>query len=435
MKTAFLIEPVDVLFFRDAIPMGAGVGKGAGCRLPYPNTLHEAIRSTLLIEFGKVANGKSIPGRPRNAIRKGNWHSESDQTDTLIASKEFRSLCVAGPFPYLKNKGMLLPIPLDAMSQKSADSARPGAEAVKIKKLELLWNKDLIYNTGSDDEFSPRCIPVAVTPPDKKGQLKGWWTVSQYQAYLNGRTDIDFTSTPTDELYKPEYRVGVQIAPDTFASLEGRIYAGVYLRAHRDFRILCYVDLKNGDQQEHNQLAKLDWLLIGGEHRMARVEQVDVDDVIRKSDIFSPPVPPETDKPVLLKWTLATPALFAHGVLPGWCADTKNRNWSMGKVCLDLNGEAFLVSWAVGKPIVFSGFDVVEGRAKDTLLGVPAGSVYYFLCKTRNAAVELAKKLHWRPRSDYYGEKGFGYGFVSFDVKLHQTSGDVTEMAENIFKQ
>jgi hypothetical protein len=44
-----LIEPTDVLFFRDAIPMSAGQGKGTGARVPFPSTLHEALRASLLL--------------------------------------------------------------------------------------------------------------------------------------------------------------------------------------------------------------------------------------------------------------------------------------------------------------------------------------------------------------------------------------------------
>ncbi|MCX8090869.1 MAG: hypothetical protein N3I86_08045, partial [Verrucomicrobiae bacterium] len=72
-----LIEPTDVLFFRDAIPMSAGQGKGAGCRMPFPSTLHEAFRASLLRARGETGLKKEIPGRPRAADRKGNWHALS----------------------------------------------------------------------------------------------------------------------------------------------------------------------------------------------------------------------------------------------------------------------------------------------------------------------------------------------------------------------
>jgi hypothetical protein len=76
----------------------------------------------------------------------------------------------------------------------------------------------------------------------------------------------------------------------------------------------------------------------------------------------------------------------------------------------------------------------VDGCAKPTMLAVPEGSVYYFLCQNGETAAELARKLHWQPRSDFYGEKGCGYGFVSFDVQMHPTSPDVSNLANELLK-
>lgn len=53
-----LLEPTDFLFFRDAVPMSASQGKGAGCRMPFPSTLHEAFRASLLRANGATATGK-----------------------------------------------------------------------------------------------------------------------------------------------------------------------------------------------------------------------------------------------------------------------------------------------------------------------------------------------------------------------------------------
>jgi hypothetical protein len=60
---------------------------------------------------------------------------------------------------------------------------------------------------------------------------------------------------------------------------------------------------------------------------------------------------------------------------------------------------------------------------------VPAGSVYYFLCENTATARDLAALLHWRPRSDFYGEKGFGYGFACSQT----TSPDVLDLAQSLF--
>jgi len=155
-----IIEPTDVLFFRDAIPMSAGQGKGAGCRLPFPSTLHEAFRASLLQARGEIGQRKEAAGRPRGAPRKGNWHATSHGTDVVIASKAFRSLRTIGPFPWLAEKGLLLPVPLDvAFTPDQSQLARLqlGAEPLALR--------------GSTEaaEFRPVCLPLRTTPPRQTG--------------------------------------------------------------------------------------------------------------------------------------------------------------------------------------------------------------------------------------------------------------------------
>jgi len=231
----------------------------------------------------------------------------------------------------------------------------------------------------------------------------------------------------------------VQISPGTFSAEQGQLFAGSYLRAQAStcFAILAgLADPRNGEAAE---LDSLEWLLLGGEQRLARIW--------RKGDSFAglpkTPRPSTGHGPCLLKWVLVTPAIFAHGSLPGWCWNPTDGK-PVGQVRLGasarksdrgaLPGPAHLVSWCLGRPLTVSGWDTVEQRAKPTRLAVPAGSVFYFLCQDAPTAQALSQRLHWQPRSDYYGEKGCGYGFVSLDVKTHSTSLDVCALADQLFK-
>lgn len=435
-----LIEPTDVLFFRDAIPMSAGQGKGAGCRMPFPSTLHEAFRSSLLRANGETTGGKKEEGRPRTADRTGNWHTQGHDGKTFIATKAFRSLRTVGPLPWREKAGLLLPVPLDV--------AREGDRIARLQ----LWrdsSNPVQQHPETPGGYAPPCLPVAVTPPDKKGQLHGWWTTGQMKHYLHGSTPPDgqgFTPTATETLWAAEHRVGVEIDPGSFSSKEGQLYAGTYLRADKHTRLAAWIEVadpgkaRNGEadarRREREQLSKLDWLLLGGEFRLARLHKTET---VTFAELQQQPDPPAGDGPCLLKWVLVTPAIFGHGSLPGWCADTKKEragaSLAVGRVCLELPGRAQLISWCLGKPRTVSGWDVVEGRAKPTMLAVPEGGVYYFLCENRATATALAKKLHWQPRSDFYGEKGCGYGLVSFDVRMHPTSSDVPTLANELFTQ
>lgn len=175
-----LIEPTDVLFFRDAVPMSAGQGKGAGSRLPFPSTLHEAFRASLLTAYNQTTSGKQIPGRPRRADRKGNWHEHSDETDVLISSKAYQSLRTIGPFPWMEKTGILLPVPLDVAWENNSH-AQSEAPPIALRRLALLRDSTAVPSKPGEapEKFRPLCLPIAVTPPDKHGQLHGWWTTTQ----------------------------------------------------------------------------------------------------------------------------------------------------------------------------------------------------------------------------------------------------------------
>jgi CRISPR type III-B/RAMP module-associated protein Cmr3 len=441
-----LLEPTDVLFFRDAVPMSAGQGKGAGCRLPFPSTLHEALRTSLLLASDKITSAKDVPGRPSKAPRKGNWHAESHDTDIHIASKAYCSLRTVGPFPWTETKekqDILLPVPLDVAWENDPGTA-PNQPPRALRRLQLLRDTAAAWPPPPQgpETFVPPCLPVATTPPDKHGQLHGWWTSAQFADYLKGETantNHRFGPLPTERLWQAEHRIGVQINPGTFAAEHGQLYAGSYLRAHGSTRFVMQAGLSDPRNGEADELDGLQWLLLGGEQRLARLWHKGFRDPF--ADLAKPPIAPAGDGACLLKWVMVTPAIFAHGSLPGWCWNSSDAR-PAGQVRLGasarkseraaLPGRAQLISWCLGKPLTVSGWDFVEQTAKPTRLALPVGSVYYFLCENRPTASALAKKLHWQPRSDFYGEKGCGYGLASFDVQMHPTSPDVPALANEL---
>ena len=395
-----LIEPTDTLFFRDSIPMSSGQGKGAGARLPLPSTLHEAIRASLFEQHGRSDERAAF--RPSNAPRSGGWLGKA-KSQASEGSKDFQSLQLIGPFPVRLEKGQApewhLPLPLDL--------AFDGAGKAHAHQLLLL--PDRTHTTALP------CIAVSTQPANKHAPT-GFLSLAQMQRYLDGQLDA-LIVTESSQFFLPEYRIGVEISPDSFSAADGQLYAATHARPREGFRLGAMLGLKKPINGEEAKLTALDFLILGGERRLAR---------IRRENIAAPIIPSapnieDNGQTVILKWVLATPAVFAHGWLPGWCKDTQGQR-PEHDVCLPLNaGRARLIAATLGKLQPFAGWDSLEHRAKPTQLAVPAGSVYHFLCENAAAARELAALLHWRPRSDAYGEKGFGYGLCT-TAKWHPST-------------
>jgi len=382
-----LIEPTDILFFRDAIPMSAGQGQGGGVRLPLPSTMHGAFRASLHLDSGTSVTGRNQQGRPKDAPRGEHVDFSQYQQQKTIASARYQSLQLQGPLPWHKDYGLLFPIPLD-----------------------LCWNKDkipeaalkLLEKSSVDKPLTH--IPVSPVPPQKAGE-SGWWTTKQYEAYLKGDFSIDLKPIPTGDLWQAEYRVGVEISPETYGSVEGQLYASNVMRFDEKTSLWSRAILKNPKNDETGEFTKLQWLLLGGERRLARLQNLE-----SNKTVLPEAVKLRENGPWLIKWVLVTPSIFIGGYMPGWIVD--------GDVMLQLteNGEkqpikAKLISHCVGKPMTISGRDLMGEHPKPTRLAVAPGAVYYFKCESLEDARKLTTALHWKPRSDFEGEKGFGYGF------------------------
>lgn len=407
---AVLLEPQDTLFFRDGIPMSAGQGRGAGCRLPLPNTWHEAVRTALLARSGARIEGR-IPGRSRGSERHGKWQpSTSPADERFISSTAFQSLQTIGPLPFRREYGVLWPMPLDLVKDSNS----------RWHTLQLLDNP--IQREG----VSLQAIAVSPVGPEKQ-RPAGWWTTEQFAHYLAGNLQNLGEPIETKDLWQEEYRIGVTMDPARQAAEEGQLFSGTYLRPAKDTRFIAGIQLKNPRPGEAQTEAALDHIFLGGDRRMVRIS---------RGALLQPPVRPDYagEGPILLKWTLVTPAVFSHGWLPGWLKDTQG-NRLPGDVCLkNLPARCRLVSVCLGRPEILNGWDIAANSPKPTQLAVPAGSVYYFLCENAAAANILADLLHWRPRSDQYGEKGYGYGLCG-RATLFGTSPDVPAFAQSTFSK
>lgn len=387
------IDPRDLLFFRDARPIG-GSAEGAGGSWPLPAVFYAAMRSALLNRWPA--------GLPDF---ESTDHHFSEEEDEKGINATFGDLKTIGPFPVLKEH-LLVPTPLDV---------EPGGLMAPVQI------------DGASNLPEPLTYAVASMAPPTKETVGSWTNLDQLERYLAGEKP---TTTKNDEVFLVEDRPGVGIDPETGSHLEGIFYQSQYLRLQPEASMTAFAEcrgIKRGQKHGEDILAELFSdcsrlpFVFGGQRGLAYLE------ARRDRRRLPDPVIAGTR----VKWVLLSPALFRDGWRPGWVdaegrvqlkqamperTDFRTRREWRKAIEATPAIRAKLVAARIGKPVVYSGWkldrnrDNAGGDAKPTRLLVPAGSVYYFDCGSEADAHALAKTLHGQVKSDLLGEKGFGSG-------------------------
>ncbi len=427
-----LLEPTDVLFFRDGRPMG-GASSGHGAAWPLPNVINHAFHAALH-RAGFVGVHEHRRGQ------SGSYEATRD--------RKFGSLVTAGPFPVCTNGSdhtWFFPRPAD-----SDDSG----------KAVLLPAK----TTGASSLPSPLLYPVASSKPPSKKNPKSWWSEGAWNAYLgtgqrNGLAGRPFRKNDSD-FSDTEHAYGIGLSAETGTVEEGAFYAAHYLRLREGWKIGVFASAVDKDfrhDQYGNDLVRTllnghgTEIIAGGQQRVCTATLDGRPYERRPLPLGKTSGFKESNGRWPVKWVLLTPAIFPAigdhrgGWLPNWIAPTtgaiqlldgpganaaRRRNVPAGK---SIN--AHLVAAITGKPIPVTGWALPneadpgrsQGGAKSTHLAVPAGAVYYFEAASETDARNLAAALNWHGadtdsalpirhsaiknrRSTLMGEKGFGLG-------------------------
>ncbi len=229
-----LIKPSETLFFRDAKPMAAGEGYGRGCSMPMPNILYSAIRTAIL---------RNEDGLPVEKKQSRHTRDKEKYDNRKIGLDKYGSLQLKSLFPFHNKHGILFPIPNDVL-QADAEGCKTTA----------------LGNVGG------KTVPLATAPPSKD-RVTGFWTESQLNAYLGGNKG-DLTPVSIAEIWQPEWRVGVEIDPASFANKHGQLYAGEYMRMTEEAAFVTDIDM-----HEAGLLEKMSTFTFGGERKLCTVQQ------------------------------------------------------------------------------------------------------------------------------------------------------------------
>jgi len=433
-----LLQPSDVLFFRDGRPMGGSLS-GHGAAWPLPTVTNAALHAALhrALKDGEIDKIK---------VHGHDHHRRSGERVT--DARLFGSLVTAGPFPVLNND-WLFPRPLDTGPSEEEKSG--------FSPTLLPLTTGFVRDHSSLPE--PLLYPVANTLGPTKKSPANWWNRAAWQSYLGQPVQAPSPACFNDSDFADfESTYGIGIDPETATQDGERFYSAHYLRLRdtgtnpvRLGLLAGALDKVNGDSYHKRDLIEKVFpnsnartpIIVGGQQRISTVERHTGDPL---------PLPcgmttgfHQVEGKQLIKWVLLTPAIFdaigdhPGGWLPSWIhhqsgevelLDGPGPNAARRrKVAPGQRIRARLVAALTGKPIPVTGYalpnsadpDRPDGGAKSTHLAVPAGSVYYFEAASPEAAEKLSAALNWHGsetqpitiknrRSTLFGEKGFGLG-------------------------
>lgn len=458
-----LLEPSDVLFFRDGRPMSGSLS-GHGAAWPLPTVINHAFHAALHRADLEKAFGEKVHGHDH-------WKADHARGEKDV--RKFGSLVSAGPFPVC-TKGAahtwFFPRPLD--------TGKPGSMGVCFLPLKLSPSQK------NSSLPTPLCYAVAGTQSPTKAKPERWvsegamnrWAQTEARDTLAGR---EFFKND-DDIAGHEHQIGIGINPLTGTQDGVQFYSASYLRLLPDWRlgVLAAAEDKDFSHPVHGRdlvRALLNGhgaeIIAGGQQRVCSTH-------LKAKSGERLPLPlgrrqafhsGETErdgsprKCWLVKWTLLTPAVWpeieagtsrkrgtevkAHpgGWLPNWVCPISGRvllqtltaeerqtrrqlNYGGNGYTSQPNISAHLVAAMTGKPLAFSGHALLHKEAgresaepKPTYLAVPAGAVYYFEADSEAEAPKLADALNWHGsntagtrltnrRSTLFGAKGFGIG-------------------------
>jgi CRISPR-associated protein Cmr3 len=280
--------------------------------------------------------------------------------------------------------------------------------------------------TPSSNLPRPLKYPVGSLEKPSKEKTGEWIAADELEKYLLGNIG-ELQTAKNEEFYNSEARISVEISPKTGTAAKGKLFSVEYLRMKPEVSMVVFAQCearKYGENQTKDVLEEL--FKIAQKHSFTLGGQQGV--AYMQGRCCKKPFRNTTAHGCNVKWVLLTPTCFNAGWLPGWIQDGK----VMLKSVSDTSGQAMtrkekreklnasptinakLVAARIDKPRAVSGWkNIIGGGPKSTKYLVPAGSVYYFECENEAEAGKLIAALHGNPKSDLFGEQGFGIGVCS----------------------
>jgi CRISPR-associated protein Cmr3 len=318
-RIGLILEPLDVLFFRDGRPFEAGIRVGG--RTIIPQTLAGAFRTALLERAG--CDFRALGG----AMHRGSSFAAAlaDQSAELSTIAD---ISVRGPWFYREDEP-LTPVPADLVRADDGSYAR----LTPLKGQLPGWSPD-----------EPGLLPLWIKSHARYDRASGYVTVTGLARYLAGDLPRPDEIVGFDKVADDDSRVGIVIRSDTMTTERSLIYAADYLALTPG--VSLYAELTGPEAVLGGAFTGESAIPLGGQGRYVRVRR-------RTRPIEWPTAPPGGEGRLLL---LTAPAPF----LAGWRPEG-----------LDI------AAAAVPGHVAVSGWDLARRGPKRTRFAAAAGAVYF----------------------------------------------------------
>jgi len=318
VRIGLILEPLDVLFFRDGRPFEAGIRVGGQAIMP--QTLAGALRTALLDRAGCDfrALGVAIQGGASCAAALA---AQSAELATIA------DVSARGPWFY-REEEPLLPVPSDLMRAEDGSFAR-------LKPLRSAlpgWLPE-----------EPGLLPLWISSNARYERASGYVTVAGTTRYLSGEVPRSDEIVGADELAANDSRVGIVIGSGSMTTERNLIYAAEYLALAPG--VSLYAELTGPEAVVDSAFTTETAIPLGGQSRYVRVR--------RRASVDWPTPTTGGEGRLLL---LTAPAPFSAR----WRPDG-----------LDL------VAAAIPGHVAVSGWDLARRGPKPTRFATAAGSVYF----------------------------------------------------------
>lgn len=351
-RVGLILEPLDVLFFRDGRPFGAATR--AGGVFPVPQTLAGALWTALLEQHG--CDFAKLAALVKSAIRPLHPDWFADVLPNCGAPRWIAQIAVRGPWlaevPAHTFDGppcVLFPTPAIVHGpKKSKDGPLTTVMPMTSRRIPG-WSESC--------EDQEALAPLWRTGREATEPIGGFLTAAGMAALLQGKEMPRQEWRAAQELLESDNRTGIMIDPERLTAAESQIYGASFLALARSvvrgpdqtrYSVAFYAEVDLPADAPHNALEGCRVLAFGGEGRRVAVRSVPC------LDVESLEPPSSGGKPFLV---LTTPGLF--------------EGWRPAKL------DKCLRAAAAPPPLAVSGWDLARGGPKPTRFAASAGSVYF----------------------------------------------------------